>query len=236
MDRQTCSAGYVTGGGPTLRTMANEAGREDWAVRAARARVPRATVITADAQTADLLAAAPGTPFDRVVSRLRVMFFEDPTAAFANLRSVTARGGRLAFACWRAGDADQIWHGFESLAARMDSRPLPPAVGEPGPLGLADRGRTRTILTDAGWSDVALEPLDADLDYAIDGSDGVEERLTVFLASRVGEAVRRDLEPRLGPAGWQAALEEARAGLRAAAVDGRVLVPSRAWLVTAVKA
>ena len=30
------------------------------------------------------------------------MFFDDPAAAFANLRKALRRGGRLAFLCWRA--------------------------------------------------------------------------------------------------------------------------------------
>ena len=52
-------------------------------VEAARRRVPTATVVAADAQTADLLAAAPGAPFDRVVSRFGVMFFAEPEAAYS---------------------------------------------------------------------------------------------------------------------------------------------------------
>ena len=50
----------------------------------ARRRVPEATVLATDAQDADLLALAPGAPFDRVISRFGTMFFADPTAAFAN--------------------------------------------------------------------------------------------------------------------------------------------------------
>ena len=38
----------------------------------------------------------------------------------------------------------------------------------------------------------------------------------------IGRATRAELEPRLGPDGWQAALEEARAELRAQLVDGAV--------------
>src|SRR4051794_25142912 len=73
-------------------------------VEAARRRVPAATVVIADAQTDDLLAAAPGAPFDRVVSRFGVMFFADPVAAFANMRAATEPGARLAFVCWRQGE------------------------------------------------------------------------------------------------------------------------------------
>src|SRR5579864_7444103 len=36
-----------------------------------------------------------------IVSRFGVMFFGDPVAAFANLRTGLAAGGRLRFACWR---------------------------------------------------------------------------------------------------------------------------------------
>ncbi|CAN5212098.1 hypothetical protein BH20ACT3_BH20ACT3_12440 [soil metagenome] len=39
--------------------------------------------------------------FDVVVSRFGMMFFDDPTAAFAHTRSLMAPGGRLAFVCWQ---------------------------------------------------------------------------------------------------------------------------------------
>jgi ubiquinone/menaquinone biosynthesis C-methylase UbiE len=39
--------------------------------------------------------------FDVVLSSFGVMFFDDPAAAFGNLRKALRRGGRLAFLCWR---------------------------------------------------------------------------------------------------------------------------------------
>ena len=42
--------------------------------------------------------------FDAAFSRFGVMFFEDPTAAFTNIRSALKPGGRLSFVCWRKGD------------------------------------------------------------------------------------------------------------------------------------
>lgn len=200
---------------------------------AARRRVPEAKLVTADAQTSDLLDQAPGAPFDRVISRFGVMFFSDPVAAFANLRSVTAPGGRLAFVCWRTGERDMFWHGLRALAARLDTPPTQPADGVPGPMGLADGNRLRQVLSDAGWSDVVIEPLEETADFSIDGSDGVEERLAVALAGRVGQAARRELEPRLGEAGWTDAIEEARSELRDRSVGGAVAFPARAWLATA---
>ena len=58
---------------------------------------------------------------------------------------------------------------------------------------------------------MTIAPRDGSCDYAIDGSDGVEELLAVALSSTFGRAVRAALEPRLDSDGWQAVLDEARA-------------------------
>ena len=202
-------------------------------VEAARQRVPTATVVTADAQTADLLAAAPGAPFDRVVSRFGVMFFADPEAAFVNIRSAMAPGARLAFVCWREGETNMFSLGLRALTARLADPPVPATPGAPGPMGLADADRILEVLTVAGWSDVTIEASDGLCDYGIDGSDGVEERLAIALSSTAGRAVRAALEPRLDPDEWQAVLDEARAELRAQLVDGAVRFVGHTWLVTA---
>ena len=202
-------------------------------VEAARRRVPTATVLTADAQTADLLVAAPGAPFDRVVSRFGVMFFADPEAAFANIRSSTALGARLAFVCWREGETEMFSLGLRALTARLADPPARPMPGVPGPMGFADAERVREVLASAGWSDVTIEPSDGLCDYAIDGSDGIEERLTVALSGTNGRAVRAALGPNLDADEWQAALDEARAELRAQLIDGAVRFVGHTWLVTA---
>jgi SAM-dependent methyltransferase len=203
-------------------------------VEAARRRVPRATVVIADAQTVDLLAAAPGARFDRVVSRFGVMFFADPEAAFANIRSATAPGARLAFVCWREGETYMFSLALRSLTARLADPPARPKTGAPGPMGLANADHVREVLTVAGWSDVTIEPSDGWCDYAVDGSDGVEEVLAVALSSTFGGTVRAALEPALDRDGWQALLDEARADLRAQLVDGAVpRLAGYAWLVTA---
>ena len=202
-------------------------------VEAAGRRVPTATVVAADAQTADVLAAAPGAPFDRVVSRFGVMFFADPAAAFLNIRSATAPGARLAFVCWRESPTYMFALSLRALTAHLDDPPAPPMTGAPGPMGLADAERTREVLTVAGWSDVLIEPLDGSCDYSIDGSDGVEECLAIALSSTFGREVRAALEPRLDADGWRAVLDEARADMRAHLVDGAVRFTGYTWLVTA---
>jgi hypothetical protein len=42
-----------------------------------------------------------------VLSRFGVMFFDDPVAAFANIRSATRPAGQLVFVCWQPLDANQ---------------------------------------------------------------------------------------------------------------------------------
>ena len=228
-------------GAGTLLQAAVEAGAEAVGVdispgmtEAAGRRVPEATTVTADAQTSNLLSQAPGKPFDRVVSRFGVMFFADPVAAFTNIRSSVAEDGRLTFVCWRSGETDMFRHGMRSLIARLEDSPEPMSEGVPGPLGLADEDRIRQVLTDAGWSQVAVEPLDEMVDFSVDGSDGVDERLSIILAGSIGQMARAELEPRLGEVGWHEVLEETRAELRADLVDGSVAFRTRAQLVTAV--
>ena len=45
---------------------------------------------------------------DLVFSRFGVMFFDDPAAAFANIRKALKPRGRLAFACWRSVN-ENLW-------------------------------------------------------------------------------------------------------------------------------
>jgi len=201
-------------------------------VAAARRRVPEATVTLGDAQTADLRAG--GAAFDRVISRFGVMFFDDPVAAFTNIRDAAAPGARLAFVCWREGDNPMFSVGVDVLAARLESPPAAADPTEPGPLAFGDAERVRSILADAGWDDIGLEAFDGVCNFSIDGSDGVEERLTMILSNRTGQQARTELTDRLGPDGWDGVVEELRDELRRHRVDGVVKFPGHTWVVTAV--
>jgi SAM-dependent methyltransferase len=50
----------------------------------------------------------PEGAFDILFSRFGVMFFDDPTGAFAHMRRALQPGGRVAFVCWR-GAAENDW-------------------------------------------------------------------------------------------------------------------------------
>ena len=95
---------------------------------------------------------------DLIFSRFGVMFFVEPAAAFANIRKAGAKGARLAFVCWRKVE-DNEW-AMRPWTVAMPFLPphkeAPPNA--PGPFGLADRDRTRAILAEAGFRDIAVEP------------------------------------------------------------------------------
>jgi SAM-dependent methyltransferase len=103
----------------------------------------------------------PSVPFDVVISRFGVMFFADPSAAFANLASLVAPGGRLAIAVWaRRRDNPLFEIPLAATLAVRDGFGLPPADVPPadeGPFSMADPAEVHDLLTAAGWADVTVD-------------------------------------------------------------------------------
>jgi SAM-dependent methyltransferase len=129
-------------------------------IAAARARAQRERLpvdfIVADAETHRFEAAS----IDAVISRFGVMFFADPVRAFANLRSAAAGRATLQCVAWRSPDQNPFMTAAERAAA-----PLLPALPArtpdgPGQFAFADDRRVLAILQQAGWSDIALQPID----------------------------------------------------------------------------
>lgn len=156
----------------------------------ARALAPQDTSAlfqVADASSAEL----PEGAFDILFSRFGVMFFDDPTEAFAHMRRALRPGGRVIFVCWR-GAAENDWVHLPMGAIKGILPPIaPPDPEAPGPFSFGDRGRVSRILTAAGFTDVAIAPFDASVPFgegetqnaAID--DAVRMALEVGPLSRV---------------------------------------------------
>lgn len=119
--------------------------------------------------------------FDLVFSRFGVMFFDEPAAAFANIRKAMKPGGRLSFVCWREAKENE-WV-FRPLVAALPhiTPPEPPAPGAPGPFAFADEGHVRGLLEEAGFDKVHLDPLDLDLIMAEGGADMLDQSINFVL-------------------------------------------------------
>ena len=114
---------------------------------------PGARYLVADAQVHTF-----AEPFDLVFSRFGVMFFEDPAAAFRNLRAALRPGGRFAAAVWGPFE-ENTWASVPlRLARRHVPGPLQPDAG-PGPFALSDPQRLASLLQGAGFSNVSVQPL-----------------------------------------------------------------------------
>jgi SAM-dependent methyltransferase len=167
----------------------------------------------ADVQVADLEPAWA----DAVISRMGVMFFADPVAAFANVLVGTRPGGRLTFACWR-GLLDNPWVAVP-MGAVFEHLPLPngePAsAANPGMFAFAEEDRIRQVLADAGWVDLDVQaedgPVSLGPDQTVDDvvayllHDGPARHLIAGIdpevADQVAPAVAAALRPHDGPDG-----------------------------------
>jgi SAM-dependent methyltransferase len=191
--------------------------------RIAAAGVLHVDLVQADAQSHDFAANA----FDLLVSRFGVMFFADPTAAFANLRRSLRPGGRLAFVCW-APLADNP---FFLLPMRIAARhlgpadPMPPRA--PGPLAFSEADYVRDILTGADWSDVQI----AHRQPPLLGSATAQEQAAFLL--EMGPVSRLIAERQPDGATVAALRAELTEALAAYATETGVEIPSRLYYVTA---
>ena len=95
--------------------------------------------------------------FDLAISRMGVMFFADPAAAFRNIKGALKPGGRLVFACWAPLAENRHWLISYDIALRHLGPPAPASTNEPGPLAFGDPDYIRRILAAAGFAEIAVE-------------------------------------------------------------------------------
>jgi SAM-dependent methyltransferase len=100
-------------------------------------------------EVADMATAAPEEPYDRLVSRFGVMFFDDPRAAFANLARWLASGGRFAFAVWGRPSENPWMTTVRDVVAQRAILP-PPEPDAPGPFRYGEVDKLVAVLERAG--------------------------------------------------------------------------------------
>jgi len=164
---------------------------------------------------------------DLLYSRFGVMFFADPPAAFAHMRSALRPGGRCVFACWRA-PRDNLWAMVPISAARaaLGIAPPPTDPNAPGPFAFADDGRVRGILEAAGFDAINVERFDTTVVL------GVTPRAAADAMTRIGPVARLVREVGVEHLPTVAAAVE-NALVPYAAGDGAVRLQGSAWIVAA---
>ena len=174
----------------------------------------------ADAQTHRF---EPGA-YDIVISRFGTMFFDNPIAAFTNLASAVRPHGRLCLASWQPLVAND-WLTIPG-AALLHYGSMPDAdEGGPGMFAQSEPDIVTTVLTEAGYDDVALEPVTVELPLGADPAEATD-----YLAdSGVGRAVLDTVPDDDRPA----ALEAVRAVLADHTDDTGVHLGAAIWLITA---
>ena len=220
-------------GGPTVAAAARVTpgrviGIDCWppAVATARARVPpgltNISYVVADAETSRPAA----TPVDVVISRFGLMFFREPTSAFANLASWLRPAGRMAALVWQP-QAHNPWILETNRALTGD--PAGTAIESISPFRLGDRTHLTSVLTRGGFTDLAITPVEEPVHLGASLPDAMsfvlgwrssQHALANLKDDRARDA-HRDLERTLA---------------RHVRGDGRISLPSAAWLIRACTA
>lgn len=138
------------------------------------------TFLNADAQSYNFKS----LNYDNVVSRFGVMFFEDPMAAFKNIRSSMKNNGKLNFVCWSKLEDNDFFVMPLKIVLRHLNKPLPTPSKLPGPLSFSDPDHTEHILKSSGFKSVAIKTVKTKMiNY-----DTIENQIQLF--NKIGLAAR----------------------------------------------
>jgi ubiquinone/menaquinone biosynthesis C-methylase UbiE len=166
----------------------------------------------------------PQERFDLAISRFGTMFFDDPVAAFANIRRALRPAGRLVMMVWQAHELNE-WAVAIHRSLAGPEAPVAGSVAGPDPFSLADPATVKQVLGSTGFAAITFtdvhEPVyyGPDVAAALDWVRGftctseVLKRLDSAAAARAVERLRQALSTHLS-------------------VDG-VWFDSRAWIITA---
>ena len=188
--------------------------------RATEEGVTNATFVQADAQIHPFGAGV----YDVAISRTAAMFFGDQTAAFGNIGRALRSGGRLALVTWQPLASNEWIREISGALAAGRDLPSPPPDA-PGPFSLSEPDRVRTVLTNAGFSDVDLEGTAAGMWFGHDADDAHR-----FVLGLMGWMLGG-----LDDAGHARAIDALHATMAAHATPDGVFFESAAWTIQATR-
>jgi SAM-dependent methyltransferase len=217
----TLAVAELVGNGEVVGVDLSSAMLENARRRAASRAITNARFLEADAQ-ADAL---PG-PFDLLLSRFGIMFFDDPISACANLGRSLADDGRVAFVCWCSLPENE-WVRVQANAASAHVAAAAIDADGPGPFRYGDPTPFVRALEHAGLRRVQVERFDTTI---LLGGRGDLDTAMAFLA---GSGMTRRLLGDAAPEAQGRAVEAVREALAAFETPDGVRLGAAAWIVTA---
>ena len=187
------------GSGATALLAAQRAGRvlgidiSEPLVRLATERAQLASVgntefVVADVQTFDFGERV----FDLAISQFGLMFFDDPVAAFSNLRGTLDGDGRIVFSTWQGIGANEWLAPVARAVRRYAEVPdLGGLAGGGGMFALKNEAEIVTLLEAAEFTDIAVDSIAPTV--IIGGGGSLDESLDFLL----GMGIVRGLLSRL---------------------------------------
>jgi SAM-dependent methyltransferase len=166
---------------------------------------------------------APGR-FDLAISRFGTMFFDDPAAAFANIRRALRPAGRLVMMVWQSHERNEWDVAIHQSLGAAEGPAAVPSEG-PDPFSLADPPAVEEMLQAAGFAGVEFTDVREPVYYGPDVAAALDWVRGFTCTNRV--------LTRLDPADAARAVERLREALAAHMSDDGVWFGSRAWIVTA---
>jgi len=180
------------------------------------------TLLLGDAQVFEFEPAA----FDLATSRMGVMFFANPTAAFRNIGGALKPGGRLTFACWAPLEENRHWLISYDIALRHLGPPAPQPADAPSPLAFADPDYIHRVLAGAGFAEVTVERAHPTI---IGGSPEEEAQQAMMM----GPTARLIEEKTPAELMRQTIAREIEAAFAAEASSGLIRLPATIFVVAA---
>lgn len=112
--------------------------------------------------------------FDVVISQFGLMFFDDPAAAFSNVRRALAPGGRLVFSCWQGLESNEWLAPVARAVGRWTDLPdLGGLANGGGMFGLKHDHEIEQLLRGAGFDEIEITSEQPPL--LIGGGGSIEE-------------------------------------------------------------
>jgi SAM-dependent methyltransferase len=165
----------------------------------------------------------PHEHFDLAISRFGTMFFDDPVAAFANVKRALRPTGRLVMMVWQARERNE-WDVAIRQSLGGPGGAVAVACEGPDPFSLADPPTVERILEAAGFAGVTLTDVHEPVYYGPDVATAVDWVR--------GFTCTNEVLKLLDPAAGRRALGRLREALAAHVRDDGVWFDSRAWIVT----